>query len=108
MMESLNDNNIAVYSISWVKNLALESGAQAELGNSLSLLANDTGGRYFANFVNFKEPLRIINEDNNGYYLLSYDAQYPAGDEGFREVKVRVDNPDFKIRARKGYKFGDG
>ncbi len=107
MMESLNDNNIAVYSISWVRNMALETGPQSELGNSLSLLAVETGGRYFGNFVNFKEPLQRINEDNNGYYLLSFDAEYPAGQEGFREVDVRVENPDFIVRARKGYRFGD-
>jgi VWFA-related protein len=107
MMESLNDNNMAVYSISWVRNMALETDAQSELANSLSLISADTGGRYFGNFINFKEPLQIINEDNNGYYLLSYDAQYPAGQEGYREVDVRVQNPGFTVRARKGYKLGE-
>lgn len=107
MMESLNDNNVAVYAISWVKNSALETEEQANLSNSLSALSSDTGGRFFGNFVNFKEPLQIINEDNNGYYLLSYDAENVVGQEGFREVNVRVKNPDFVVRARKGYKFGN-
>lgn len=107
MMESLNDNNVAVYAISWVKNSALETEEQANLSNSLSALSADTGGRFFGNFVNFKEPLQMINEDNNGYYLLSYDAEHPAGETGFREVDVSVQNPDFIVRARKGYKFGD-
>jgi VWFA-related protein len=108
MMEAMNDNNVAVYAISWIRNIAQESAAQGALNNSLSLLAVDTGGRYFANFVNFKEPLSKVNEDNNGYYLLSYDAEYPAGKRGFREVEVRVDNPGFNVRARKGYSYGDG
>jgi len=107
MMESLNDNNMAVYSISWIKNMALETDVDSSLGNSLSLLAVETGGRYFGNFVNFKEPLVMINEDNNGYYLLSYDAEYPAGNAGYRKVDVRVENPDFVVRARQGYRFGD-
>ncbi len=77
------------------------------LNNSLNLLAVDTGGQYFANFVNFKEPLRKINEDNNGYYLLSYEAEHPVGDEGFQEVAVRVTSPGFTVRARKGYRYGD-
>ncbi len=106
-LETLNDNNVAVYAISWVRNAALESEEQANLSNSLSALSFDTGGRFFGNFVNFKEPLQIINEDNNGYYLLSYDAQYPAGSEGYREVEVKVQNPSFNVRARKGYRFGD-
>ena len=107
MVEALNDSNVAVYSISWIKNLAQESPAESVLNNSLSLLAADTGGQYFANFVNFKEPLQKVNEDNNGYYLLSYDAEYPAGKSGFRQVGVRVDNPGFTVRARKGYSYGD-
>ena len=107
MMASLNDNNVAVYSISWLKNSALESDVQAVLSNSLSLVAADTGGRFYGNFVNFKEPLQMINEDNNGYYLLSYDAEHPAGQQGFQEVDVRVGNPDFIVRARKGYSLGN-
>lgn len=106
MMDSMNDNNVAVYGISWIRNIGQETNAQSTLNNSLSLLAVDTGGQYFANFVNFKEPLRKISRDNNGYYLLSYDAEYPAGRKGFQEVQVRVDNPGFKIRARKGYSYG--
>ena len=107
MMESMNDNNVAVYAISWIRNMRQESASQSNLNNSLSLLAADTGGRYFANFVNFKEPLIKINDDNNGYYLLSYDAEYPAAERGFREVEVRVDNPGFNVRARKGYLYGN-
>lgn len=107
MMESMNDNNVAVYAISWIRNIGQETSTQGMLNNSLNLLAVDTGGQYFANFVNFKEPLRKINEDNNGYYLLSYDAEHPADKKGFQEVKVRVDTPGFKIRARKGYSYGN-
>jgi hypothetical protein len=91
-----------------VRNSALESDAQASLSNSLSLIASDTGGRFFGNFVNFKEPLQMINEDNNGYFLLSYEAEVPSGEVGYREVEVQLDNPDFLVRARKGYRFGDG
>jgi VWFA-related protein len=107
MMETMNDNNVAVYGISWIKNIGQETFAESALNNSLSLLSTETGGQYFANFVNFKEPLSKVNEDNNGYYLLSYDAQYPAGKRGFQEVDVRVDNPGFNLRSRKGYSYGN-
>ena len=105
-MESLNDNNVAVYSISWEKNVAEENLAQSILGNLLSVLSNDTGGIYYFNFVNFRDPLREVAQDNNGYYLLSYEAEYEAGDTGYREVEVKTRNPNFKVRARKGYRFG--
>jgi len=106
MMQTLNANNVAVYSISWVKNAAQEGPVEENLGNSLSLLSSDTDGIYYFNFVNFKEPLQQINDDNNGYYLLSYDAEYLSGEQGYREVQVEISNPDFVVRARKGYRYG--
>ncbi len=47
-----------------------------------------------------------MSKDTGGYYLLSYSAKYPAGDSGYREVKVRTANPALKVRAREGYLFG--
>lgn len=106
MMESLNDANVAVYPISLLKNLRSENEAQALLGNSLSLLADDTGGRYYMNFVNFRDPLREVVQDNNGYYLLSYPADRVDGQAGYREVTVTTRNPSFVVRARQGYRYG--
>ncbi len=106
MMESLNDNNVAVYSISWLRNVADENLAQSYVENILSVLSKDTGGIYYFNFVNFRDPLREVAQDNNGYYLLSYEAEYEAGDHGYREVEVKTRNPNFKVRARKGYRYG--
>ncbi len=108
LMETLNDNNVAVYAISLIENVADETAAQGVLGNSLSLLANDTGGRFYFNFANFRDPLRQVAEDNNGYYLLSYSARHPAGSRGYQEVQVSTRNPEFKVRARKGYRYGTG
>ena len=106
MMETLNDNNMAVYSISWIRNNVEENAGQEILANSLSLVSDDTGGIYYQNFVNFKIPLQKVAEDNNGYYLLSYEAEYVSGDQGYREVAVKTRNPNFIVRARKGYKYG--
>jgi VWFA-related protein len=106
MMESLNDANVAVYPISLLKNLRSENQAQSALANSLSLLATDTGGRYFMNFVNYRDPLREVVQDNNGYYLLSYPADRIDGEAGYRKVRVTTRNPDFVIRARQGYRLG--
>ncbi len=106
MMEILNDNNVAVYAISMFENLRDENPAQAVLGNVLSLLAADTGGRYYFNFVNFQVPLQKVVDDNSGYYLLSFSAEHPLGERGYREVEVATRNPVFKLRARKGYRYG--
>jgi VWFA-related protein len=106
MMERLNDNNVAVYGVSLLENLADETFGQGLLNNGLSVLANDTGGQYYANFVNFQFPLRKVVDDNNGYYLLSYAARVPAGETGYRQVTVRTQNPDFRVRYRQGYLAG--
>lgn len=105
MMQELNDNNVAVYAVSYLENLADEAFDQGLLNNGLSLVANDTGGEYYANFVNFRFPLREVVEDNNGYYLLAYEAPTPAAAE-YREVEVRTKNESFVVRARKGYLAG--
>ena len=78
------------------------------LENGLSLLSADTGGRYFFNFANFETPLRQVIEENNGYYLLSYSASNPAGESGYRKVKVSTANPNFVVKGREGYAFGKG
>lgn len=105
MMQELNDSNVAVYAISYLENLADEAADQSLLNNGLSLVANDTGGEYYANFSNFRFPLRDVVEDNNGYYLLAYQATTPEAAE-YREVDVRTRNPSFVVRARKGYLAG--
>ncbi len=109
MMQRLNDNNVAVYSISVLRDDSDVDGDVAQLQNGLSVLSSDTGGRYFFNFVNFRDPLEQITEDNNGYYLLSYRSEYTAEEadrEGYRKVSVKTVNPTFSVRARQGYKLG--
>lgn len=111
MMESLNDNNVAVYAISLKMSPANENAVEALLNNALSELASDTDGHYYFNFNNFRVPLAQVVRDNNGYYLVTYkasirpeseEAQKKATEE-FREVEVKLDNPEFVVRARKGY-----
>jgi VWFA-related protein len=107
MMEELNDNNVAVYAISWFKDLGLQSAGQDQIENVLSLLAADTDGRFYFNFVNFQTPLVKVVEDNNGYYLLSYSAEYERGTKGYQRVEVATRNPEFEVRSRNGYLYGE-
>jgi VWFA-related protein len=101
MVHSLNDNNVAVYPIDLVP-----QGTEHTLTDALNQLAGDTGGRYFFNFTNFLTPLKQVAQENSGYYLLSYTTERPAGRSGYQEVQVKATNPEFKVRARKGYEYG--
>ncbi len=99
--QSLNDNNVAVYPVDLTP-----IGWESNQEHFLTALATDTGGRYHGNFNNFITPLKQIADEANGYYLLSYQAEHPAGETGYREVKVETLNPAFRITARRGYRYG--
>lgn len=101
MVQSLNDNNVAVYPIDLSPSYT--DHPQADF---LSQLASTTGGKYYENFVSFITPMQQIADEANGYYLLSYPASHPADESGYREVKVETVNPEFKVRARQGYRYG--
>ncbi len=103
---ALNDANVAVYPIALAGNSFDRDPVVEALGQSLSQLASDTGGRHYQTFASFAAPLKEIVEDNGGYYLLSYSAEYRAGDSGYRQVTVRTTNPKLRVRARDGYLFG--
>lgn len=98
MVRDLNDNNIAVYSID-----VAGQGRYPTPGR----LALATGGDYLYNTKDFVTPLRAIQQENNGYYLLSYRSSHPAGASGFQRIAVTTINPDFRVRARNGYSFGE-
>ncbi|HEX3127048.1 MAG TPA: VWA domain-containing protein [Thermoanaerobaculia bacterium] len=102
MADALNDSNVAVYTIDLAP-----TGTIHPLASSINQLASDTGGQYYATFNSFSTPLKQIAEENSGYYLLSYRSEQPAGKTGFQPVQVTTTNPEFKVRARKGYAFGD-
>jgi VWFA-related protein len=101
MVERLNTANVAVYTVD-----LMPIGARHTMSDALNGLAADTGGRYFYDVVNYNNPLNSLAKENSGYYLLSYTARHPAGKSGFQDVQVQVKNPDFKVRARKGYLYG--
>ncbi len=97
----LNNNNVAVYSLDMTP-----PGVDHTLSDSLNLLSKDTGGRYFFNVTNFSTPLDQVAKENNGYYLLSYESNQPAGKSGFQDVEVKTSNPEFRLKSRKGYEYG--
>jgi VWFA-related protein len=107
-MQALNDNNVAVYTISLIEDRNEQDRVMRILSSSLHIVAADTGGEYYFNFTNLGTPLRKVVEDNSGYYLLSYRSRHEAGEKGYREVEVTTRNPRFLVRAREGYRYGSG
>jgi VWFA-related protein len=102
MVRTLNDNNVAVYGIDLAP-----IGVDHSLTEAINQLSIETGGRYQFNFTNFLTPLREVSEANTGYYLLSYTARHPADEDGYQKVEVKTKDPNFKVKAREGYLFGE-
>ncbi len=101
-VQALNDNNVAAYTVEMAP-----ASIEYQLANGLNQLADETGGRYQFNFTRFLTPLKEISSENSGYYLLSYRSSHPRGESGFQRVKVDARNPEFQVRAREGYSYGN-
>ncbi|HUO85295.1 MAG TPA: VWA domain-containing protein [Thermoanaerobaculia bacterium] len=100
MVHSLNEANVSVYTVN--TNPSTEYHVTEELLNRLSA---QTGGEHFRALVDYGVALREVENENNGYYLLTYYSRKPRGEHGYQEVEVRLRNPEFRIKAREGYKY---
>lgn len=73
--------------------------------SKLSALAADTGGEVF--FVGRAEQLQGVYErielELRSRYLLAFQAQRAAGQQGFRPIEVRVLRKGLKARTARGY-----
>lgn len=102
MAEALNDANVAVYTFDLT-----EPGTRHPFSNAMHQISDETGARYFSDLPSFGNALAQVSRQTSGYYLVAYRAEHPRGLRGFQKVEVKVDNPELRITARKGYRFGD-
>jgi hypothetical protein len=75
----------------------------ANLQNSLSVLASDTGGRAILNANDLRSDLARMQEDFTTYYSLAYAPQH-SGDGREHRIQVRVKRPGLRVRSRQGYR----
>jgi len=103
MIHALNAANVTVYSM----NLHRDAPELPLYHQTLQLIADDTNGEYFRHPVSFTTPVKEVEQTNNGYYLLSYYTQRPKGTKGYQKIEVALKNPEFKVKAREGYVYGE-
>ncbi len=101
MIESLNGANVTVYPT----NLTLDVPEVAH--QTLTRMAYETGGEYYRLNVGFDTPLKKVEGETSGYYLIAYYSPHAPGEKGFQKVSVALKNPEFKVKSREGYSFGD-
>jgi VWFA-related protein len=73
---------------------------------TLSTLAEDTGGRAFFDSNEFAGVFDRVVADTSSYYVLGYSSTNEALDGRFRRIQVRVKLPGARIEYRKGYYAG--
>ena len=102
MIRALNSANVSVYAM----NLNEATGIQpAYIHQNLERIASDTSGDYYRQVVGFESIVKRIENQNNGYYLLTYYAHHPRGANGYQKIQVSLKNPEFRVKAREGYAF---
>lgn len=98
MLEALNRSNVTVYAAGMkVPFAAMEDG--------LARMAIETGGEFYRDPVNYSTPVKEMEKDNSGYYLLSYYSQKPKDRHGYQKIDVSVRNSEFRVKAREGYPY---
>jgi VWFA-related protein len=71
--------------------------------DTLTTMAEDTGGRAFFDSNAFGQVFERVVADTSAYYVLGYTSTNPARDGRFRRITVRVKRTDVKLEYRSGY-----
>jgi VWFA-related protein len=103
MIEELNAADVTVSAIN------LDTRGQSldpAVHDTLERVTADTNGTYYRNAVNFESPLKSIEKDSSGYYLISYYTKKDPSAHGYQKVSVSLANPEFRVKSREGYLFG--
>jgi VWFA-related protein len=103
MIEELNAADVTVNAI----NLDTQhQSLEPAIHDTLERVTSDTNGTYYRNATNFDTPLKSIEKDSSGYYLISYYTKKDPTASGYQKVEVSVTNPEFRVKAREGYRYG--
>jgi hypothetical protein len=77
--------------------------SQAATQDTLTTIAEDTGGHAFFDSNTFGQVFDRVVNDTSAYYVLGYSSTNPARDGRFRHIKVRLKRSDLKLEYRSGY-----
>ena len=74
--------------------------------DTLTTMAEDTGGRAFFDSNGFGAVFDRVIDDTSAYYVLGYSSTNSARDGRFRRIKVKLKRADLKLEYRSGYYAG--
>jgi VWFA-related protein len=73
---------------------------------TLSTLADDTGGKAFFDSNDFSGVFSQVQKDTSAYYVLGFTSSNSLKDGHFRHLKVQLNRQDVKLEYRSGYYAG--
>jgi VWFA-related protein len=80
-----------------------ESSLRLNVQQTLSDLAEGTGGFLVANANDFARSVDRLSADIRGYYEIQYSPAVVSFDGGFRRITVKVARKDVVLQSRRGY-----
>ncbi len=81
---------------------------ESEKLNGLHAIAEETGGKLFADTNDLEGALGEAFDENRYYYVLSYYLPARSDNRGFRRIEVRVRNhPEYTVRTARGFAISD-
>ena len=101
LIRTANDNNTAIYTVD-PRGLQAGGGGFGGASPLLASLADATGADAIVS-NDFNHALRRVVLTSSSFYLLGYSPKDSQLDGKFREIKVRVKQGGFQVRARNGY-----
>jgi hypothetical protein len=79
------------------------ASAQPNRAGVLTRLSDQTGGIAVTNNNDLSAGLEMIDTDMRAHYTIAYVPANQNFDGRFRQITVKVANPDFSVRTRGGY-----
>jgi VWFA-related protein len=100
-MRALNDADVSVYPI-YARGLSKSRASWTEI-STISSIAGDTGGKVFYNNNDLGRGVRVALDDSRVVYVLTYNAELPAPDGAYHQIRVQTSRHSVRLRYRPGY-----
>jgi VWFA-related protein len=83
--------------------IAGESQSHQKTVDTMRIFADTTGGKAYYNNNDLAGALTEATNDGSSYYILSYALDTKNNRPGWRKLKVKVKDHDYRIRSREGF-----
>ncbi len=83
--------------------MAGESRSHQKTVDTMRIFADTTGGKAYYNNNDLAGALTDATNDGSSYYILSYALNTKNNRPGWRKLKVKVKDHDYRIRSREGF-----